>query len=155
MHIEKTPANKTSAKMNEHTGNNWFDRSVVNCLREMIIDFSKKNRLLMNTEEFETLWDLCDDYHEFYEENFDSDDVNSKILKSSLFYKEKLESHVEIEKYYLDVMIMIVVLRLDATNHIPLDIISPGVPAYLARKSASVSVAPTETNATSRVELPD
>ena len=72
MHIEKTPASKTPAKMDdEHTGNNWFDRSVVNCLREMIIYFSKKNRLLMNTEKFETLWDLCDDYHEFYEENFE------------------------------------------------------------------------------------
>ena len=79
------PANNRTAKMDEDTGNNWFDRSVVNCLREMIIDFSKKNRLLMNTKEFDTLWDLCDDYHEFYEENFDCDDVNSKILKSSLF----------------------------------------------------------------------
>ena len=49
MHIEKKPAsNRIAAKMDEQTGNNWFNRSVVNYSREMIIDFSKKNRLLMN-----------------------------------------------------------------------------------------------------------
>ena len=82
------------------------------------------------------------------------DEVNSKILKSSLFYKENLESHKEIEEFYLDVMIFIVVLRHDATNHIPFDIISPGVQVRLARKSASALVTPTESNATSRAELP-
>ena len=61
-----------------------------------------------------------------------SDDFNSKLLKSSLFYKENLESQKEIEEYYLDVMIIIVLLRHNATNHIPADTIAPMVLVHLA-----------------------
>ena len=86
--------------------NDWFDRSLVQDLRELIIVSARQSRSLLDTQKAQTTWYLCTEFSLFFVKNFHHDDPSGKIKTTLLFSNESLEAQKEIQEYYLEVLLL-------------------------------------------------
>ena len=65
--------------------NDWFDRSLVQDLRELIIVSARQSRSLLDTQKAQTTWYLCTEFSLFFVKNLHYDDPSGKIKTTLLF----------------------------------------------------------------------
>ena len=128
----------------EPTAYNWFSRSAVDELREMIIIYSQKSRLESHTEELIEVWNLCSVFGLFYEENFED---SCEIKSTSIFSNESLVAQKEIEDHYREMILLVCLFQSNMCTPLASDLLAPSVINYLARKSPqSPNVRPSSTS---------